>query len=534
MPNKILSGVTFDPARKETPARVKAKKGQVKSDQGAYVFKVDDLERVRRFIILGAETSFYAAGQKVAMENAVTLQKLAKTDAALQVIDIIEEISVGGRAPKQSPGLFALALIIGTTPLDTVRAYGYSKLPAIARTASTLFEFTGYLEQFKPLGGTGFKKAVGRWYSEKSTDQAAYQMVKYRQRDGMDHARLLRLSKYAKSGDDATRGALYDWALGKPVDSSDVTLPRVVEGFERAKTALPSSIPGLIREYGLSWEMIPTEALNDRKVWDALLDGNLPLGALIRQLPRLTNLGIISELGGRTAEIEDRLTDRAALKKARIHPIGALTAQRTYASGHGRSQSWTPVRRIVSTLEDTFYGSFDAVEPTGRRLYLGLDVSASMHHPRISESVPLVPMEASAVMAMVVARTEREHYFGAFQDRVVPIDIDTKDSLSTVIGKMQRFPFAGTNLSLPMLDAAAKNLPVDAFIMYTDNQQGLGKVHPFQALEQYRRKSGIQAKIVVNAMTATRFTMADPSDKLALDIAGFDTAAPGLIAEFVR
>ena len=532
MPNKILSDVSFNPARKTTPARVKATKGQVKSEQGGYVFKTDDLEKVRRFLILGAETSFYAAGEKVAMENAVTLRKLAKTDAALQVIDIIEEISVGGRAPKQSPGLFALALIIGTTPLENVKAYAYSKLSSVARTASTLFEFTGYLEQFKPLGGTGFKKAVGRWYSEKSTDAVAYQMVKYRQRDGLDHARLLRLSKYAKSGEDATRGALYDWALGKGVEPE--ALPRVVSGFETAKTADKKDLPKIIREFGLSWEMLPTEALNDKKVWDALLDGNVPLGALIRQLPRLTNLGIISQLGGRTAEIEDRLTDRAALKKARIHPIGALTAQRTYASGIGRSQSWSPVRRIVAALEDSFYGSFDAVEPTGKRHYLGLDVSASMNSPRISESVPLTPREASAVMAMVIARTEREHYFGAFQSRIVPVDITPKDSLNEVIKKVSRFPFAGTDLSLPMIDAMEKNLPVDAFVLYTDNQQGLGRVHPFQALEKYRRKTGIPAKIVVNAMTATRFTMADPSDKLALDIAGFDTAAPGLIAEFIR
>jgi len=157
-----------------------------------------------------------------------------------------------------------------------------------------------------------------------------------------------------------------------------------------------------------------------------------------------------------------------------------------------------------------------------------------MERPQISEKVPLVPREAAAVMAMVIARSEREHYFGAFQTRMVPVDITTKDSLDEVLRKTARFPFAGTNLSLPMLDALEKNLPVDAFVLYTDNQQGLGNIHPFQALEKYRRATGINAKIIVNAMTATRFSMADPSDKLALDVAGFDASVPSLIAEFVR
>jgi 60 kDa SS-A/Ro ribonucleoprotein len=491
------------------------------------------MKRAERFLILGSESSFYQAGGKLAMKNAETIKKLAESDRAIELIDLITEVSVSGRAPSQSPGLFALALVIASTEDPKVKNLGFQAIQAVARTASTLFEFLGYLSQFKNLGGTGLKKAIGRWYNEKPVDKLAYQMVKYRQRGGFDHSRTLRLSKYVKSSDRPSSGPLLDWALGKSVAIEE--LPRVVQGFEIAKTADARDIPRIIREYGLSWEMLPTEVLNDVPVWEALLEGNVPLGALIRQLPRLTNLGLITQLGGWTGRIEDRLTDSDELRKARIHPVNALIAMRTYGQGYGERSQWSPVGRIVAALEGSFYGSFAAVEPTGKAHYLGIDVSQSMDGPsRISDKVPLSPREIAAVMAMVVARTEREHYFGAFQDRMEFLNITARDSLETVMTETGAFPFRGTNLSLPMMDALQKDMKVDAFVLFTDNENGLGYHHPFQALERYRHVSGVNAKIIVNAVTANKFSMADPSDLNALDIAGFDSNAPALIANFVR
>jgi 60 kDa SS-A/Ro ribonucleoprotein len=53
-------------------------------------------------------------------------------------------------------------------------------------------------------------------------------------------------------------------------------------------------------------------------------------------------------------------------------------------------------------------------------------------------------------------------------------------------------------------------------------------------LQRYRRSSGIPAKLVVVGMTATGFSIADPNDAGMLDVVGFDTSTPSLIAEFSR
>jgi 60 kDa SS-A/Ro ribonucleoprotein len=93
--------------------------------------------------------------------------------------------------------------------------------------------------------------------------------------------------------------------------------------------------------------------------------------------------------------------------------------------------------------------------------------------------------------------------------------------------------FGATDCALPMLDALERKQKVDAFIIFTDNETWAGEVHPVQALKQYRQKMGIQAKLIVCAMTATGFTVADPNDAGMLDVVGFDSNVPALISDFV-
>ncbi len=59
-------------------------------------------------------------------------------------------------------------------------------------------------------------------------------------------------------------------------------------------------------------------------------------------------------------------------------------------------------------------------------------------------------------------------------------------------------------------------------------------VHPVQALRAYRQKTGIGAKLVVIGMVSNGFTIADPNDSGMLDVVGFDTATPSIIADFAN
>jgi hypothetical protein len=99
--------------------------------------------------------------------------------------------------------------------------------------------------------------------------------------------------------------------------------------------------------------------------------------------------------------------------------------------------------------------------------------------------------------------------------------------------KLVELPFSSTDCSLPMVRALENREQVDAFVIYTDSETYMGKIHPQAALEEYRRATGIDAKLIVVGMTSNCLTIADPKDLNTLNLSGFDTATPRLINDFI-
>ena len=104
---------------------------------------------------------------------------------------------------------------------------------------------------------------------------------------------------------------------------------------------------------------------------------------------------------------------------------------------------------------------------------------------------------------------------------------------STLSDYVFQMPMGGTDCAQPMLYAIEKKKMVDVFIIYTDCETWSGPVHADKALQRYRRESGIDAKLIVVAMTSNGFTLADPNDAGMFDIAGFDSNAPEIMRQFI-
>jgi hypothetical protein len=102
------------------------------------------------------------------------------------------------------------------------------------------------------------------------------------------------------------------------------------------------------------------------------------------------------------------------------------------------------------------------------------------------------------------------------------------------VSAVSNIPFGGTDCALPMAWAVEHKAKVDVFVVYTDSETWFGKIHPMQALAQYREKMAIRAKLIVVGMTSSGFSIADPDDAGALDVVGFDSAVPSVMADFVR
>ena len=426
----------------------------------------------------------------------------------------------------------------------------------MARTGTHLFQFASFVEGFRGWGRS-LRRAVGRWYAAQPVDALAYQAVKYRRREGVTHRDLLRLAhpaRHVSAGNPTLdvspqHTGLFEWIVrGTESDG----LPRLVEGFLRAQRAEKASeTAALVREYRLPREALETDHLTSPEVWEALLE-NMPMTAMVRNLATMTRVGVIAPASAGTAEIVARLGDVERIRRARVHPIALLAALRTYQAGRGARGrgEWNPVRDVVDALDAAFYTAFENVEPTGKRLLLALDVSGSMTSGSVAGVPRLSPRDASAALALVTAASEERYEIVGFyagrrgwkSDRkgpwdflnngLTPLAISPRQRLDDAVKTVTDLPFGGTDCALPMLYALAKEREVDTFVIYTDSETWAGELHPVQALSDYRRASGIDARLVVVGMVSNGFSIADPADPGMLDVVGLDNATPQLIAQF--
>jgi 60 kDa SS-A/Ro ribonucleoprotein len=537
-----LSRIVTRPGHAATPQSGQADERQVPNSAGGWAFTVPGAARVMRFLTLGTDGgTYYVSEQALTKDNAAVILDWARNRTA-ELVTMAAEVSVAGRAPRNNPALFAIAACAALGDAEG-RRLAMSRMPEVARTGTHLFTFVAYLEQFRGWGRT-VRRGVAGWYLGKDPDDLAYQLVKYRQREGWTHLDVLRsirrhITDYRETVDQPHRD-LFNW-LARGVTERD-PLPRMIEGYQLArdigrageagKTAAYSQ---LIRDYpGLPWEALPDETLSSPETWRALLDNGLPQGALLRQLPRLTRLGVLDPLGGsHLAAVCAQLKDPARLLKARVHPVAVLIAAKTYAAGQGKGSSWTPVPQVTQALSDAFYAAFAAVEPSGKRTLLALDISGSMTFTDIA-GLPVTPREVTAAMSLVTMATEPSWGVYGFSTEFMPLQLSPGMRLDQALRHMNGLPFGGTDCSLPMLEAARNRWEIDTFQCYTDNETWAGRMHPHEALEAYRQQSGIPARLQVIAVTSTGFSIADPEDAGSLDVAGFDAAVPRLLADHAR
>ena len=520
---------------------------QVQNNAGGYVFQVNDWDRLDRFLILGAEGGTYYVGERdLVKQNHDNLVRLIKQDGC-KVVERIAGMSDSGRAPKNDPALFAMALCFAHGDDDT-RVAATAELRSVVRTGTHLFHFIHYVDNLRGWG-RALRNAVNRWYTGMEADELAYQVVKYQQRDGWSHRDVLR--KAHPHAAEAAHQAIFRWIVtgNGELGSRHVTraksegdygsvkqfLPQAIVAFEKAKAATSAKeIVNLIQDCNLPRECIPTQYLNDVGVWEALLQ-KMPMTAMIRNLAKMTAIGLAAPLSQASKLIVQRLDDQEYLRKSRVHPLAVLIAARQYAAGHGDkgSLTWTPVPAVSQALDEAFYAAFGNVVPTGKNILYALDVSGSMGMGTVA-GTSITPREATAALALVMASTEKNYHIMGFSNQFMPLNIHPNMTLAEATRAISNLPFEGTDCALPMVWASQTKAHVDAFVVMTDNETWAGGIHPTQALKQYRDNFVADAKSIVVGMTATDFTIADPNDKGSMDVVGFDTAAPAVISDFIR
>jgi 60 kDa SS-A/Ro ribonucleoprotein len=532
------------------PARPLAD-NETATHEGGIAFRADKWDRLRRFLILGTQGGTYYAGEReLTVENVRVIQDCMAADWR-RTVDEIVAVSEAGRAPKNEPAILALAYATCHTDVDA-RRYAYAAVTRVCRTGTHILHFAAYRKALTGKGmGKGMQRAVGRWFTEKNPKDLAYQAVKYPSRDGWALADLLRM---ARPKLDAQRSAVAKYIVDGEIPDGEVPSEGSVEDFLLscifvASEPTPDQKPEtlrLVRELRLPRETLNTKWLNDPDVWDALL-ADMPATAMIRNLGKMSNVGLLTAGSDAERTVVAELGNAERLKRARVHPIAILAALKVYEQGHGErgKLAWTASKKVVTALDEAFYLAFGAVEPTGKRIRLALDVSSSMDGSKVNGMPFLSAREAAAAMALVTAAVEPKAHFVAYSHQLVPLEIRPSMRLDDVIRTMRAIPFGGTYCSLPIFDATDTGAKVDAFVSYTDSETRDGAnfgYHGYgtaprstvgERLRDYRVRSGIDARHAVVAFTANDVSIADPNDPREMDFVGLDAAMPKLLSDFV-
>lgn len=495
---------------------------------GGYGFAIDRWAMLRRCLLIGTATgTFYADKHELTDDFVGVVTDCVRVDPQRTATEIL--YASDGRAINNSAPILALVLLsMGET--QAAKQAFVDLFPKVVRTGSHFYEWLNYTK-----GLRGFGKVVrqcGRaWLSNPDVKKLAYQLLKYQQRHGFCHRDALRLFHVKPATPE--HQLLYNWAVqgwdAVPKESPADAIAQIW-WYERVKRQ-PSLTCEAITKGRLTHEMVAPIGEMDAKAW-RLLFQDMPVGALLRNLGSLTDIGVLQAHQSKNLKrVAAVLNSRDRLRSARIHPIDVLKALKTYASGGrlGRSKkTWTPVPRILDILERALELSFETLKPTGKVFLHAIDVSGSMSHFTVG-SIGLSCCEIATVMALASAKAEKNYAIRGFAHEFRDLGITARDSFHAAMQKAANQNFGATDASVAYDWAIKTKFKADVFCFWTDSESWAGQRHPSQALADYRRKVNPNAKAIYFTLAPYNLSLVDPQDPHSWDFGGFDPAAPRIV-----
>ncbi|HIK10325.1 MAG TPA: TROVE domain-containing protein [Oscillatoriaceae cyanobacterium M33_DOE_052] len=498
----------------------------IRGRTGGYMFDAGIWKLLRRCLLIGTAQSTYYANKKALTDDFVAVVREAVAENPRRVAEEIVYAS-DGRAINNSAPIFALVLLsMGETP-EAKKAF-LEIFPQVVRTGSHFYEWLNYSKSLRGFGKV-VREAGRNWLSQ-DAKSLAYQLLKYQQRLGFSHRDALRLFHMKPPTEDHNQ--LFSWVVKGweelPPEIGSEALAQVwwYEWLKRH----PDQTHEAIIKGRLTHEMAAPVGKMDVQAWQLLFE-EMPVGAMLRNLGSLTELGVLQE--DKTANldrVESVLNNKERLRKGRIHPLDALKALKTYQSG-GRlgmsKKTWEPVPRIVDILEKTVALSFEVVEPTGKVFMHAVDISGSMG--ALVTSGVLTCCEIATTMALVTAKAEKNYAIRGFSTKFCDLEITAADTFSSAVAKASDRNFGGTDASVAYDWMIKHQFKADVICFWTDSESWAGSRHPSQALAEYRQKVNPDVKAVYITLAPYRITLVDPTDPLSWDLSGFDPGIPRVI-----
>nr|CAB3267268.1 60 kDa SS-A/Ro ribonucleoprotein-like [Phallusia mammillata] len=522
-------------------------------DTTNFRWKVSEISKFWRFLYLGTETgAFQAYAENVDFPNNpcdLALDQLLKNGLGMSVIGSICKLANEDVARFQKTITYALA-VCACSDGDAKKS-SFDLVSQICTYPTMLLQFAFYYQAINQSvknhkGWTkGIKAAVGKWYSNKRSYDVAFAVSSCPSFNHLSHRRLIKLShikpsdslslqilsKYITQGFSKVRQEYGDQA-SKSDDPEVKQLMELLHAVTQIKQANSSNdLSLLIAKHGLTWGHLPHSLHNNTEMWKSTIP-EIPLDILIQKLPYLQAMKVIDDGNKYSKIVIDRLTTQVS--SSQMHPFRILWHKHIYAAGFNRrgGKKWIANKDILEALDTAFYKAIKNVKPTGKRICVTTDASKSMKGNLVNSHC-MDCLTVISAMCLILAKTESNVSIQAFSKKLQEVNVTKDDTIATFRQKIVEVPLGGTDCARPMISAKTKKHKFDCFIIFTDKETWHGKTIPTAALWQYRQKLELPAKLIVVALTAKKFQVADASDRGMLDICGFSEHTPQIISDFI-
>ncbi len=252
-----------------------------------------------------------------------------------------------------------------------------------------------------------------------------------------------------------TRDAFYGYMIGKTIDSS--ALPSLVSDFERFKAGEKMDVPDVPFTLLTSLPLSQSDwaAIAMRASWQTV---RMNLNTFERH-------GAF-EVPGVTERISELLRDRSEIRRARAFPYQLMAAYVNCAAK-------VPVE-VRNSLQDAMEIALENVPVINGKVYVCPDVSGSMRSPvtgyREGASTSVQCVDVAALVAAAILHQNPEAEVLPFENEVVSVDLNPRDTVMTNAARLAAVGGGGTNCSAPVRLLNQRHAKGDLIVFISDNQ----------------------------------------------------------------
>jgi 60 kDa SS-A/Ro ribonucleoprotein len=319
---------------------------------------------------------------------------------------------------------------------------------------------------------------------------------------------------------DPKRAAFYGYMLGRSYDAN--ALPKVVMQFEQFKAGEELEAPDV------PFLLLSALPLS-RKDW-ARIATNASWQTVRMNLNTFARHGVFEE-SGMAGFIAARLRDAVEVQRARVFPYQLLSAYRSCDAA-------VPLE-VRDALQDAMELATANVPSIEGGVVVCPDVSGSMSSPvtghRLGSTTSVRCIDVAALVAAAVLRKNQLATVLPFENGVVPLDLNPRDSVMTNAGKLASIGGGGTNCSAPLGLLNKMESKADLVIFISDNEswmdQGRGRGTALMAEWSEYRQRNPKARLVCLDIQPNQTTQAAERADI-LNVGGFSDRVFEVIAAF--